>query len=146
MRAASKYDAVLAGVDTLEAYMRSRDAAPATPTGGATATVRFLSSDLVSPDKARIKVYMLERAVSLAASKHLWTLGGLRGGLALLRELWDALGIDDAVRGYPEQFVALSEAAKFQEHDIWGGKGFRRTALTTIDESETSLINCCLLF
>ncbi|RAL15194.1 tryptophan dimethylallyltransferase fgaPT2 [Aspergillus homomorphus CBS 101889] len=103
---AHRYPAISAPLDMLEAYVHSRGP-------HSTATPRLLSCDLIDPAKSRIKVYLLERMVSLDAMRELWTLGGRRDdaathdGWAMIEELWELLDIPPGLRSYPEPFLPL---------------------------------------
>ena len=93
----------------LESYARSRHGVDST------ASIRLFSCDLVKPSKSRIKVYMLEKMVSLSAMEDLWTLGGRRTddstitGFALIKELWDLLQIPAGLQSYPKSYLPLGK-------------------------------------
>lgn len=60
--------------------------------------------DLVRPEATRLKIYVQEQNVTLDNVRRLWTLGGrldddeTRTGLAMVRELWEALGVPEGLR------------------------------------------------
>ncbi|PLB39886.1 dimethylallyl tryptophan synthase [Aspergillus candidus] len=64
----------------------------------------FLSCDLVEPRASRVKVYLAENDVSFHRIEDLWTLGGRRtdlrtiAGLRYLKDLWDALPLEEGLR------------------------------------------------
>ena len=95
-----------APLSVLEEYLQSRG--PAT-----TATPRLFSCDLVNPVKARIKIYLIERMVSLESMRDMWTLGDRRTdpaaltGWSMVEELWELLQIPPGLRSYPETYLPL---------------------------------------
>ncbi|GKZ27550.1 aromatic prenyltransferase (DMATS family) [Aspergillus brasiliensis] len=105
-RLAKEYPQIIPSLQMLEDYITSRGS-------DSTASPRLLSCDLVDPSYSRIKIYMLERMVSLSALKDLWTLGGRRNdistqaGWEMVRELWDLLQIPSGLRSYPEGYLPL---------------------------------------
>ncbi|PLB47193.1 dimethylallyl tryptophan synthase FgaPT2 [Aspergillus steynii IBT 23096] len=78
-----------------------------------TITPRLLSCDLIHPSKSRVKIYLLERTVSLPSLEDLWTLGGrlsdpsTTAGLLLVRELWSLLQMPSGVLSYPDPYLPL---------------------------------------
>ncbi|KAJ5678580.1 Dimethylallyl tryptophan synthase [Penicillium macrosclerotiorum] len=100
------FPSLLKPLSVLEEYVQSRGS-------NSTATARLLSCDLVSAEKSRTKLYLLERMVSLEAMEDLWTLGGRRqdanamAGLRLIRELWDLLHFPSGKLAYPEEYLPL---------------------------------------
>ncbi|PYH49498.1 dimethylallyl tryptophan synthase [Aspergillus saccharolyticus JOP 1030-1] len=70
----------------------------------------FLSCDLVQPADSRIKVYFMERQLSLASLEGIWTLNGRRNdpetleGLDALRELWHLLPVTEGLCPLPDCF------------------------------------------
>jgi tryptophan 4-dimethylallyltransferase len=105
-RLSERYPSIQAPLLALNEYVESRGA-------DSTASPRLLSCDLIDPSKSRIKIYLLERMVSLPAMEDLWTLGGRRtdssilAGLQMLRELWELLRIPPGLRSYPEPYLPL---------------------------------------
>lgn len=105
-RLSQNYPNVRAPFLMLKEYVKSRGP-------NSTASPRLLSCDLTDPRRSRIKIYLLERMVSLPAMEDMWTLGGRRNdpstlaGLELMRELWGLLRIDPGLRSYPEPFLPL---------------------------------------
>ncbi|KAJ5673936.1 dimethylallyl tryptophan synthase [Penicillium macrosclerotiorum] len=105
-RLCHEHPTLAAPLATLEEYVVSR-----VKTG--TASPRLLSCDLCNPYQSRIKIYILERNVSLAAMEDMWTMGGRRNdeaslaGADMLRELWGLLRMPDGLRKYPEPFLDL---------------------------------------
>lgn len=106
-RLSQQHVSIRPAFSVLEEYVRSR-------TGpDSTVSVRLLSCDLVHPTKSRIKIYLLERMVSLSAMEDLWTLGGRRSdpsalaGFDMVQELWDLLHIPQGLRSYPEPCLPL---------------------------------------
>ncbi|KAF7589021.1 hypothetical protein BBP40_004848 [Aspergillus hancockii] len=105
-RLSQRYPSIQAPFLVLNEYVESRGA-------NSTASPRLLSCDLVEPSKSRIKIYLLERMVSLPAMEDLWTLGGRRtdpstlAGLDMMRELWGLLRIPPGLRSYPEPYLPL---------------------------------------
>ncbi|RYP93155.1 hypothetical protein DL770_000729 [Monosporascus sp. CRB-9-2] len=106
-RLSQQYPTIRPSFSMLEDYVRSRNGP------SSTASTRLISCDLVDPNKSRIKIYLLERMVSLDAMTDLWTLGGRRNdsstiaGLEMIRELWDLLKIPPGLRSYPEPYLPL---------------------------------------
>nr|AFO67567.1 dimethylallyl tryptophan synthase [Epichloe inebrians] len=76
---------------------------------------RLLSCDLINPAKSRVKIYLLERTVSLSVMEDLWTLGGRRtdpstmNGLDMVRELWNLLEIPAGLKVYPKPYLQLGK-------------------------------------
>ncbi|CCE30228.1 uncharacterized protein CPUR_04076 [Claviceps purpurea 20.1] len=76
---------------------------------------RLLSCDLIDPAKSRVKIYLLEKTVSLSVMEDLWTLGGQRvdastmDGLDMLRELWSLLKVPTGHLEYPKGYLELGE-------------------------------------
>ncbi|KAL1865223.1 hypothetical protein Plec18167_009491 [Paecilomyces lecythidis] len=105
-RLSVQYPGLTAPLSVLDEYIQSLG-----PKG--TAGPRLFSCDLVHPSKSRIKIYVLERMVSLASMEDLWTLGGRRkddstlAGLSLLRELWELIQLPSGLREYPEPYLPL---------------------------------------
>ncbi|EMD58220.1 hypothetical protein COCSADRAFT_185949 [Bipolaris sorokiniana ND90Pr] len=101
---------IAAGLDMLEEYIDSR-----APDGNL--FPRLLSCDLLKPTKSRIKIYVSEQVVSLAAISDMWTLGGRRAdpttlaGLDLIQELWELLKIPEGVRKYPKGYQPLGSSS-----------------------------------
>ena len=97
---------VTAALGMLEDYVNSQ-------AHKGTAQPRLLSCDLVDPSKSRIKIYISEQVVSLAALREMWTLGGRRNdpvnqaGFLLIQELWDLLRIPEGLRSYTEGYMPL---------------------------------------
>ncbi|KAJ5612597.1 Aromatic prenyltransferase DMATS type [Penicillium lagena] len=97
---------LLEPLHVLEEYVRSRGQ-------NSTATTRLLSCDLLSPEKSRTKIYLLERMVSLESMENLWTMGGRRqdpstlAGLRLIRELWDLIKLPTGLLTYPNGYLPL---------------------------------------
>lgn len=93
-------------LDALESYLRSRGPE-------STASPRLLSCDLIQPLKSRVKIYVLERMVSLPALKDIWTMGGRRqdpstlAGLRLMTELWDLIQLPTGLLSYPDGYLQL---------------------------------------
>lgn len=112
-RLALKYPKLSGSLSTLEEYVCSRGPK-------STASVRLLSCDLMAPSKSRIKIYLLERMVSLEAMEDLWTLGGRRTdpstleGLALMRELWDLIRLPPGLHSYPAPYLSLGTTPEEQ--------------------------------
>jgi tryptophan dimethylallyltransferase len=106
-KASQRYESILPAFSMLEKYIKSRSG----PNN--TINVRLLSCDLVKPTKSRIKIYVLENMVSLAAMEDLWTLGGSRSdpstvaGFVLIQELWDLLQIPAGLQSYPDSYLPL---------------------------------------
>jgi tryptophan 4-dimethylallyltransferase len=90
----------------LEEYIESRGP-------DSTASPRLLSCDLISPERARTKIYLLERQVSLEAMEDLWTLGGRRKSasasaeLDIIRELWSLIQLPPCLASYPSDYLPL---------------------------------------
>lgn len=105
-RLCRQYPSLDTPLHTLEDYVTSRES-----TG--TASLRLLSCDLCAPHQSRIKIYLLERNVSLTAMEDMWTLGNRRcdeatlAGMEMIRELWGLLRMQDGLRKYPEPFLEL---------------------------------------
>ncbi|KAF7588835.1 hypothetical protein BBP40_005189 [Aspergillus hancockii] len=105
-RLAQQYPSFTAPLERLRVYVDSRGPQ-------STADLRLLSCDLIDPKKSRIKIYLLERMVSLQSMEDLWTLGGTRwdastlAGLEMIRELWGLIKLPEGLRGYPEPFLPL---------------------------------------
>ncbi|CAG8227416.1 unnamed protein product [Penicillium olsonii] len=103
---AKQYPGIMDPVTTLEDYIKSRGPQ-------STATPRLFSTDLVDPTRSRIKIYLLERMVSLEAMEELWTLGGRRqckstlAGLEMIRELWGLLKLPSGMQAYPAPYLPL---------------------------------------
>nr|AET79202.1 dimethylallyl tryptophan synthase [Claviceps paspali] len=76
---------------------------------------RLLSCDLVQPAASRVKIYLLEKTVSLSAMEDLWTLGGRRTdpsaleGLGMVRQLWHLLDVPDVCEAYPQTYLRLGQ-------------------------------------
>lgn len=105
-RICRQYPALTPPLHILEDYINSRGP-------DSTASPRLLSCDLCDSRQSRIKVYLLELNVSLAAMEDLWTLGGQRNdastlaGLEIIRELWELFQLPEGLRTYPEPFLQL---------------------------------------
>jgi tryptophan 4-dimethylallyltransferase len=101
-----QYSSIRAPMAMLEEYVQSRGA-------NSTMSPRLFSCDLIDPAKSRIKIYLLERMVSLEMMEDLWTLGGRRNdastlaGLDMIYELWELLQIPAGLRSYPEPYLPL---------------------------------------
>lgn len=106
-RLSHRYQAISPALSILEEYVHSRSGPDST------VSPRLLSCDLIDPNKSRVKIYLLERMVSLDAMTDLWTLGGRRNdqstyaGLEMIRELWDLLKIPPGIRSYPAPYLPL---------------------------------------
>ena len=106
-RLSEQHSSIRPAFSMLEEYVRSRSGPDST------VSARLLSCDLVNPTKSRIKIYLLERMVSLSAMEDLWTLGGRRSdpstlaGFHMIQELWDLLQIPPGLRSYPEPYLPL---------------------------------------
>lgn len=104
---AQRHKSIQPAFNMLESYLHSRNGPDNT------ATPRLLSCDLINPSKSRIKIYLLERLVTLPAMEELWTLGGRRtdastlAGLEMVRELWDLLQVPPGLKTYPEPYLPL---------------------------------------
>lgn len=100
-------------LSVLEDYIQSRGP-------GATVSPRLLSCDLIQPSKSRIKIYLLERNVSLSSLEDLWTLGGrlsdpsTMAGLDMVRELWTLLKMRPGLLSYPEPYLPLGSVPNEQ--------------------------------
>jgi tryptophan dimethylallyltransferase len=109
-----QYDSILPALSVLEDYAKSRSGL------NSTTSVRLLSCDLVKPTKSRIKIYILERMVSLPAMKDLWTLGGRLtdpstvAGFELIEELWDMLHIPVGLQTYPASYLPIGSTPNEQ--------------------------------
>ncbi|KHN97491.1 Aromatic prenyltransferase, DMATS type [Metarhizium album ARSEF 1941] len=109
-----QYSSIRAAFERLEGYVVSRNSRGGTGEGGVLQP-RLLSCDLIDAAKSRIKIYLLERMVSLSAMEDLWTLGGqladqsTMDGLALIRELWQLLRISPGLRSYPKPYLPLGQ-------------------------------------
>lgn len=105
-RLCRKYSSLETPLRRLEEYIDSRGL-------GSTASPRLISCDLLDPNKSRVKIYLLERMVSLEAMEDLWTLGGRRkdaltfAGLEMIRELWKLIKLTPGLCEYPEPFLQL---------------------------------------
>lgn len=70
----------------------------------------FISCDLLNPADSRIKVYCVERQLSLASIEGIWTLNGRRAdpetleGLRALRELWKVWPVTEGLCPLPDCF------------------------------------------
>ena len=106
-RLSEQHSSIRPAFSMLEEYVRSRSGPEST------VSARLLSCDLIHPTKSRIKIYLLERMVSLSAMEDLWTLGGRRSdpstlaGFHMIQELWDLLQIPPGLRSYPEPYLPL---------------------------------------
>ncbi|KAE8163707.1 aromatic prenyltransferase [Aspergillus tamarii] len=95
VRNADKMGAFTESMDMIEEYFAS------TP---ATTAPYWISCDLVEPDKTRFKFYIAQFQVSIENAVDLWTLGGMVSdpetmtGLAMVRDLWNSLDIQDGFR------------------------------------------------
>jgi tryptophan dimethylallyltransferase len=93
-------------LSVLEEYLESRGP-------DSTASPRLLSCDLISSERARTKIYLLERQVSLEAMEDLWTLGGRRNSasdlaaLDIIRELWSLIQLPPCLASYPSDYLPL---------------------------------------
>ncbi|PKY01110.1 cyclo-L-Trp-L-Trp prenyltransferase [Aspergillus campestris IBT 28561] len=67
-------------------------------------TVLTFGCDLVRPEATRLKIYVQEQNVTFENVRRVWTLGGRLDneetltGLAMVRELWEALGVPEGIR------------------------------------------------
>nr|ATJ44712.1 dimethylallyl tryptophan synthase [Epichloe bromicola] len=111
---AQKHKSICSAFEILEDYVQSRNEVSTTDGSYNTPlSSRLLSCDLMSPTKSRIKIYLLERMVSLPAMEDLWTLGGRRKdqstieGLEMIRELWGLLNMSPGLHAYPEPYLPL---------------------------------------
>ncbi|KAB8264265.1 aromatic prenyltransferase [Aspergillus pseudonomiae] len=101
IKAADQGGKIASPLATLEQFLAER--AP-------TLLGHFLSCDLVQPSESRIKVYCMERQLSLASIEGIWTLNGRRNdpetleGLAALRELWQLLPVTEGLCPLPDCF------------------------------------------
>ncbi|KAE8135388.1 aromatic prenyltransferase [Aspergillus pseudotamarii] len=92
-------------VDTIGAFSESMDMIEeyfaSVP---ATTAPYWISCDLVEPHKSRFKLYIAQFQVSIESAVDLWTLGGrvsdpeTMAGLAMVRDLWNSLDIQDGLR------------------------------------------------
>ncbi|GFF94574.1 hypothetical protein CNMCM6936_002242 [Aspergillus lentulus] len=105
-RLAAGVPSILPPLYMLEEYICSRGP-------NSTASPRLMSCDLTNPAKSRIKIYLLERMVSIEAMEDLWTLGGRRRdastleGFALVRELWDLIQLSPGLKSYPVSYLSI---------------------------------------
>jgi len=110
-----QYSGIRAALERLEAYVVSRNSRGGNGEESSLLRPRLLSCDLVDPARSRVKIYLLERMVTLSAIEDLWTLGGQRtdqsthDGLVLIRELWDLLRMSPGWRSYPEPYLPLGK-------------------------------------
>ncbi|PYI33858.1 tryptophan dimethylallyltransferase [Aspergillus indologenus CBS 114.80] len=105
-RWSKQYPELRKPLDTLEQYVYSRGPS-------STASPRLLSCDLIDPTKSRIKIYLLERMVTLEALEDLWTMGGERtdastlAGLEMIRELWELIRLPAGLQSYPAPYLPI---------------------------------------
>nr|AAZ29613.1 putative dimethyl-allyl-tryptophan-synthase [Clavicipitaceae sp. US2005a]AEV21221.1 dimethylallyl tryptophan synthase [Periglandula ipomoeae] len=99
----------------LDDYVASRNISAETGGEYSALQPRLLSCDLINPAKSRVKIYLLERTVSLSAMEDLWTLGGRRtdpstmDGLDMVRELWNLLEMPAGLQAYPKPYLQLGK-------------------------------------
>ncbi|KGO40475.1 Aromatic prenyltransferase, DMATS type [Penicillium expansum] len=93
-------------LSVLEEYIEARGP-------DSTASPRLLSCDLINPERARTKIYLLERQVSIEAMEDLWTLGGRRksdsalAALDIIREIWSLIQLPPCLASYPSGYLPL---------------------------------------
>nr|ATW01296.1 DmaW [Claviceps gigantea] len=107
-----KHSTIRPAFEVLCEYVASRDRRA---DADAALRARLLSCDLLDPAKSRVKIYLLEKTVSLSTMEDLWTLGGRRtdsstmDGLELIRELWNLLEVPSGFFEYPKSDLRLGE-------------------------------------